>query len=396
MSFEGLAVVPVTKGEVVSRIPSLETRGVRIGIAERTTAALTLLASALGTVAANADRYTAEQPRSLVVATEHVDIGVGGQDVLPGPGELYLPGVDATVKATTTHEVTHPGKWQLEPREVQEAVSSVHTIQDMAWARLFDRDPRVGEALDGGQQLRHVVDTIHQLKQSGFTIDSLDYKGSASSENVTSGERGARLDKDDPENVATALRRAEAVKADLEQLFPAAASMARAVEGVEAEDTVLNQAIRTIAKKRGIPPKELVLGYNKNTLELTKREREVLDALAAQRYVGITINAHHTVTTMERVYREGEWIERQQDEHQGVVVLVPIIVPYVRGARGAAVEPVLPVPIATAKTPMPQRRAPRVLGQATPGYSRPARHHRQPTYLNNGAGRGVSRAGRHR
>lgn len=41
-------------------------------------------------------------------------------------------------------------------------------------------------------------------------------------------------------------------------------------------------------------------------------------------------------------------------------------------------------------------RPPKTIGGSRPGHDAVARHHKQPTYLNNGAGKGVNRQGRHR
>jgi len=120
-------------------------------------------------------------------------------------------------------------------------------IQQMVWARLFEKDPHAGDTTDGEKGIKDAIKAIEDLEQNGFTIDEVRFEGSASSENVTAQEGDARLNDDDPENIRLAEKRAQEVAEKAFKIRPDLDNKSVISPGKEAKDPLLNQALYDLA-----------------------------------------------------------------------------------------------------------------------------------------------------
>lgn len=115
----------------------------------------------------------------------------------------------------------------------------------------------------------------------------------------------------------------------------------------------------------------------------------MLDDLAAQRYVEISVKAHKLTTVSELQYKEGEWKEVTKQEEKVIIVVVPIIIPFIK-RQGSTPGPTLQPQHAPNRNTGPQKNhiPPRDLGKAREGYATTTQRRKQPSQLNNGANSG--------
>lgn len=308
-------------------LPRLDRRATAL-IALASTAVL----SVLGTVEANSPNNTKPEPAATMridgPVGSYAELSVGRQDVRPGSPIFRLPGFRANFYGTSGQpEIQTPETNDDAPQETEVTI----IYQRMAWARLFDKDPKAGESIDGDKALQDTLDAIKMFEDRGIPILSIEYEGSSSSEAVTKQAGDGRLNDYDEQNVLLAIvRRDEEMarhKDAITNTFSAAmADKMIAGEGKEQKDPILNQAIYYLAGQKGVDADTLLNDYNKNlnNIQLSDDERKILDELAAQRYVKITI-------TTQKVNQWNEGDGGQQKDTSGVsFVIIPMILPIPR------------------------------------------------------------------
>lgn len=398
---------PVTENKPDGRAGWL----VRPGLA----AALTLAASFGATYAANAKE---DQGPIIPIATAErsdrpgaeLSATFGVHDMMPG--EVAIPGVGLRIDASTLteREVQGANSFVAREREVVEQAHDVQKIQNMAWARLFSKDPSARETADAGGEVMAAAHTVQELIAQGYAINNITIHGFASDEDnttVLTGKPGAGLGVDSEANVELAEERADAVHAMLREELaetmgvPVADTVPIEVTGgTEQRDDVLNSAIEALAEERGQSVQDLVVMYNRGLDTFAPTELEVLDQLKAQRYVLIEIDAQRATVRTDWIEQEGEWVMTTYEEDEGSIVVIPVLPLPILPRRHKShakpqdiqtdpVVPVVPSPSPSHPgTVRPEKaRPPRSIGGARNKHGTPVSRRKQPAGPNdNGSG----------
>lgn len=373
--------------------PGVET-GDRIG--------LSLKGSRVGTVVASLALSAAA---TLAANTEHdgehfpSGVQVGLHDVLPGSGDVMLPGIGLDIHTTHTHEVASdcPDRITNVPGTDYEVV--VVTTEPMKFAREFDRDPAARENRDNDAALGQVMDYLRTKIAAGEDIRGIQIHGFASDEDEAGGYYDG-LGSPSQKNVDLATVRAEAGKGKLMPLImkefgPSVANLVTVTGGTEIQDTALNQAIIGLAQLKGMSPHALMERYKFDPQSLTVNDRKVLEGLDNDRYIAITVTTALPVTRQYVEVVEGKCVTRTVEEgHDKVVlILVPVIWPVLRIAP--KLGPVA-APEAPKRPPLWPQGDPvyRSGLKELPGHRTAVIRQKQPGQHNNGGNNG-SRGQRH-
>ena len=306
----------------------------------------TAVLSVLGTVTANSPEDRG--PQAVWAHSAHPNLPgtntsstFGVHDVIPG---APLPGVRVDAASIKNYMKQEDSTWHEVKTSHVEEMQDTSRIQKMVWARLFDKDPAARETADAGAEVDAAVDTVQELLAKGYTIDGITFHGFASDEDDTTwrtGKPGAGLGVDSEKNVRLAEKRADAVY-DLftKQLEAEGVTDTLPMEitgGTESRDTELNEAIAALAERRGESVQDVIVNWNRDRHDsFTKQELKVLNQLKDHRYVTIEVDAHRTVTEVSMVEKEGKWVTVTEEEDEGSLVIIPVIIPWIRRRKGAA------------------------------------------------------------
>lgn len=369
----------------------------------------TVFLSIAGSLAANTDRPPSHDnyphthsTGSFNTPVGHLAVGslkeLGGQDVLPGPGEVNALGIriDASGSLTRT--------WQENGGDWVERVTNKHTkvearSQLMEWARLFGNDPEAKKTLNGKLGIDQTVSNIRQLRSDGWTINGIVLDGHASDEDDTAWKNGGAnpgLGIPNQKNSELAAIRRDAVSVllgdELNAAFgPEIAKLIRAGEAKEIIDAAQITAINDLAAKLEMSPQQLTVGWNRQFPSLLKRlssdDKEILMSLNYNRRVDIVIEASKTETVL--VYKEAEdrWVKETRVVDIKLVV-IPATIPFLPlpGKRRQGETTITPTKPPT-KSPDSSANIlnQKSIGDTRPGFGREPYHNKQPTRSNNGS-----------
>lgn len=176
--------------------------------------------------------------------------------------------------------------------------------------------------------------------------------------------------------------------------------------GEEVRDKALNAEIANIAKRKNLIPRELMVKHRDGDHALfTKDELDTISALQDDRATIYEIEYEKLVPVTTYVWREGEMREVVTEKKHVSIVFIPVIILPLPGRREKQQDedpaplpvkplpvgppPVIPPVIPPVKPPKKgngRQIPPKEIGKVHPGYGSVARHHKQPTKLNNGTG----------
>lgn len=377
--------------------------GYKLEIQKGLTTTAALLLSVSATVAANSGEHSPSSDPEFSYSeqingcTSTVQEDFGLHDVIPGEGDLPLPGArfDVILQNPVT-PIELDGDGIPVTSEIQQHETILDELQLMEWARLFDKDPAVVHTLDRELGIKDTVAQIEQLIADGWMIESIKLHGHASDEDDTAWKNGGTnpgFGVYSKKNVKLAVKRAKAVEELLEARLAKSKIASQqtgsvvVTGGTELDDPVLAAEITDLAAKRGSTAQDIVVRYNRDRDSFSGSDLEVLDGLRDDRYVSIEIDVSRleTVTT-HHTDESGNVTESKETKKHVSIVLIPIIIPFIKKRRIVPGVKRLGSPMYPGKTIIPNDRSDRTAQGRT---VEPWRPHKQPGQLNDGRNSGT-------
>lgn len=222
------------------------------------------------------------------------------------------------------------GEWVIVMNEQLDQQEAATAIQEMEYARGFDKDPAARRTVDQGLEIANSAEVIQDFINQDYEV-SVTVQGFASPEDDQA-DASAGLNMPNEKNQALADERGIAggdlLSEHLDNKGLSGKVQINVLPGVEVFDEVLSQKIAEIAEAHGETARSVTQLYNSDQLGLfTEDELEVLGVLDEYRKVEIRVTATKVVEVPELKYIDGVLVEstKKQVERSVVIILIPMM-----------------------------------------------------------------------